>query len=180
MADLISLSKVTQEQTLLLVEDQKEHSDSMKEILKGLFNTIYVAKTLEEAKKMYDKKSPDVIFLDVTLPDGNGLDFAAKIRRKDDNQIIVIVSASNEMKHLTKSISLGLNGFIRKPMDSESLIDTLENIVQVIKKRKKNKYRILPINLDLDVYNAIEILSKEESTSKKSIIMRALKQTYGM
>ena len=84
------------------------------------------------------------------------------------------------MKHLTKSISLGLNGFIKKPMDSESLIDTLENIVQVIKKRKKNKYKILPINLDLDVYNAIEVLAKEESTSKKSIIMRALKQTYGM
>ncbi|RUM73635.1 MAG: response regulator, partial [Sulfurovum sp.] len=75
---------------------------------------------------------------------------------------------------------IGVNNFIRKPINTDKMIDVLKDIVSDIKKQKKNRTKIFSITLPLDLYEQVDQDAKSESISKNAMIIRALKHFYNL
>ncbi len=106
----------------MLVEDEEIPKKVIKLILGDMGCTVDTASTGEEAYKYFEIEDYDLIFMDIGLPDLNGLAVAKKMRAykgRNVNTPIVILSAYSTDKYKNEATSLGLHGFITKPVTPE-------------------------------------------------------------
>jgi YesN/AraC family two-component response regulator len=179
--DLMKIVEETKKLKPLVLEDEPDTNELMCTTLKNFFSEVHSATDATSAMQLFEQHSPDIIFVDIVLPGGKtGLDVAKEIREINPKQIIVIVSASNDMGNISEAVKIGVNNFIRKPIDTDKMIDVLKDIVADIKKQKKNRTKIFSITLPLDLYEQVDQDAKGESISKNAMIIRALKHFYNL
>jgi len=130
--DIVKIANETKKLNALVVEDEKEANELMVSTFSNFFNSIDSAMNAEDALDLYRMRRPDVVFIDIILPGMDGLELARKIRDINPDQIIVIISASNDMSKISEAIKIGVDSFIQKPIDSNKIIDMLKNINQTI------------------------------------------------
>jgi two-component system response regulator len=75
--------------------------------------------------------SPRLVLLDLKLPRVDGLDVLREIRRHDCTRLlpVVVLSASREEEDLCRSLSLGANAYVRKPLDFTQFVETARVVV---------------------------------------------------
>ncbi|CAA6821754.1 MAG: Sensory box/GGDEF family protein [uncultured Sulfurovum sp.] len=178
--DLMKIVEETKKLKTLVLEDEPETNELMCTTLKNFFSEVHSATDAASAMQLFEQHSPDIIFIDIILPGKSGLEVAKEIREINPKQIIVIVSASNDMGNISEAVKIGVNNFIRKPIDTDKMIDVLKDIVADIKKQKKNRTKIFSITLPLDLYEQVDQDAKGESISKNAMIIRALKHFYNL
>jgi YesN/AraC family two-component response regulator len=178
--DIVKIANETKKLNAMVVEDEQEANELMVSTFSNFFNTIDSAMNAEDALEIYKLKKPDVVFIDIILPGMDGLELARKIREINPDQIIVIISASNDMSKISEAIKIGVDSFIQKPIDSNKIIDMLKNINQTIAKRKKIETKTFSITLPMDLYDRVHADAKVERISKNAMIIRALKAFYNI
>ncbi len=109
---------------ILLVEDDPDHELLTIRALKksNIANDIRVARDGEEAVEMLfgaDAIKPQVILLDLKLPKVEGLEVLRRIRESDLTRMlpVVVLTSSDEERDLVRSYQLGVNSYIRKPVN---------------------------------------------------------------
>lgn len=178
--DLMKIVEETKKLTTLVLEDEPETNELMCTTLKNFFSEVHSSTDATSAMQLFEQHSPDIIFIDIILPGKSGLEVAKEIREINPKQIIVIVSASNDMGNISEAVKIGVNNFIRKPIDTDKMLDVLKDIVADLKKQKKNRTKIFSITLPLDLYEQVDQDAKSESISKNAMIIRALKHFYNL
>ncbi|MCK5853677.1 MAG: response regulator [Sulfurovaceae bacterium] len=178
--DLMKIVEETKKLRTMVLEDDPETNELMCTTLKNFFAEVHSAFDAESALELYEQHQPDIIFIDIILPGKSGLDIAKEIREINPKQMIVIVSASDDMGNISEAVKIGVNNFIRKPINTDKMIDVLKDIVSDIKKQKKNRTKIFSITLPLDLYEQVDQDAKSESISKNAMIIRALKHFYNL
>jgi len=178
--DLMKIVEETKKLRTMVLEDDPETNELMCTTLKNFFAEVHSAFDGESALELYEQHQPDIIFIDIILPGKSGLDIAKEIREINPKQMIVIVSASDDMGNISEAVKIGVNNFIRKPINTDKMIDVLKDIVSDIKKQKKNRTKIFSITLPLDLYEQVDQDAKSESISKNAMIIRALKHFYNL
>ena len=132
--------KYTKELSILFVEDHEELRDNTTEILKNFFSTIDYA---EDGKAALDKytsyykensKYYDIILSDIQMPNMNGVELTSSLYNLNPSQIVIILSAYDDSKYLMPLINLGIEQFIKKPIDYQELLRTLLNSAKKIQK----------------------------------------------
>ena len=164
----------------MVLEDDPETNELMSTTLKNFFSDVYSAYDGDTALDLYQQYQPDIVFVDIILPGKTGLEIAKEIREINPKQMIVVVSASDDMGNISEAVKIGVNNFIRKPINTDKMIDVLKDIVSDIKKQKKNRTKIFSITLPLDLYEQVDADAKSESISKNAMIIRALKHFYNL
>ena len=178
--DLMKIVEETKKLRTMVLEDDPETNELMCTTLKNFFAEVHSAFDGETALELYEQHKPDILFIDIILPGKSGLDIAKEIREVNPKQMIVIVSASDDMGNISEAVKIGVNNFIRKPINTDKMIDVLKDIVSDIKKQKKNRTKIFSITLPLDLYEQVDTDAKSESISKNAMIIRALKHFYNL
>jgi len=120
--------------TMMYVEDDVDAQKWMKIILEDEVKELYQAFNGAEGLEIYKKHKPDVILTDINMPVLNGLDMSKEIKRLDAKQPILILSAFNDREILLRSINMGIDYFIPKPIDINELMEKLEEIGKSIQK----------------------------------------------
>ncbi len=115
--DLMKIVEETKKLKVMVLEDDKETNDLMCTTLKNFFAEVYSALDGDTALELYEKYQPDIIFVDIILPGRSGLEIAREIREINPKQMIVIVSASDDMGNISEAVKIGVNNFIRKPIN---------------------------------------------------------------
>jgi PAS domain S-box-containing protein len=157
MTDLI---KYSHKLKLLYVEDNIEAREMTKIILDDFFNNIEVAVDGEDGLKQFKENEFDLIITDINMPKLNGLDMIEKIRDIDKNIPILILSAYNEEDLFMRSIKLGIDGYILKPIDLEQLMSAFQRVIQ------KYKYK-------LESKNNLHLLEEyQKATNESSIVSK--------
>lgn len=100
--------------TILIVEDDKYIINFISMSLKKADYRYYIARTVEEAVSLFYANRPELVLLDLGLPDGDGMDVIIKIREKAKIPIIV-VSARQEEQEKIKALDLGADDYMTKP-----------------------------------------------------------------
>jgi len=115
----------TKNLSILFVEDDDELRINTSEILKNFFYKVDVACNGEEALSMYQKKASDIILTDIRMPKMNGVELTQNIYAINDKQAVIVLSAHDESKYLLPLINLGIEQFIKKPIDFQELLAAL-------------------------------------------------------
>ncbi len=87
----------------------------------GEAHAIITAETARNAIAGYLLHAPDIVFLDIGLPDVDGISVLAQIMRIDPDAFVVMFSSHDDEKTINESLSIGAKGFITKPFKKEML-----------------------------------------------------------
>jgi DNA-binding NtrC family response regulator len=106
--------------SVLIVDDEIGARESLKMILKNDYE-VSLARNAEEAFSKIKEHSPDVILLDIILPDLDGLKVLERIKQNDPNIIVIMVTATTTVKTALEAKKLGAYGYVTKPFDIDEL-----------------------------------------------------------
>ena len=120
--------------TLLYAEDEEKVRENYKLYMQLYFHTIYEAKDGNEAFELYKKHQPDVIILDIEMPNTNGLELAKKIRSENEIIPIIMLTAYSDTLRLLKAVKLNLVDYLIKPVKREVLKDALSDAFKYLDK----------------------------------------------
>lgn len=107
---------------VLLVEDDPVARWMVRHVLKDTCD-FAVAPTGTKAFSLYETYQPDVVFLDIDLPDHNGHEVLDWMMEKDHKACVVMLSGNNSLDNITGMIERGARGFIAKPFLKEQLLE---------------------------------------------------------
>lgn len=126
---------------ILLVEDQRLYRQIAAQCLVKYERIM--AKDATSALKLFEIEQPDITFLDIMLPDGNGLDLLKTFRQIRASAYIVMVTSSTEMADFREAEKLGAAGFIRKPFNNAAVIKQLEHYKLYGTPAAKHQYTVV-------------------------------------
>lgn len=137
---------------ILSIDDAIDHQ----QIIAATFNNQYSltqAFTLGEAEKILDKQDFDLILLDVTLPDGDGFSFYAKLQSSDRHRGVstIFLTSRTEVASEVMGFSLGADDFIVKPIQPARLRARIEAHLKQLNSRKHQEMILQKGNLKVSV-----------------------------
>jgi len=111
---------------VLVVDDAAFMRLAIKNVLeKNGFQMVADAKNGREAVEKYIECKPDIVTMDITMPDMTGIEALKKIREIDPKAKIVMISAMGQEKMVKEAILSGAKNFIVKPFKEEHIVQTL-------------------------------------------------------
>lgn len=100
--------------TILIVEDDKYIIHFLSISLKEEDYGLWVAKTVKEAVSLFYANRPDLVILDLGLPDGDGMEVIESIREIADTPVIVVSARQNEEEKI-RALDAGADDYVTKP-----------------------------------------------------------------
>lgn len=167
---------------ILVVDDEEGICDNIKQIFTYIGFSVFTATTAKKAVSVFEKEKPRIIFLDIIMPDVDGLDLLRKFKEADPSCIVIMVTASQEESVREKSLQCGADEFIRKPFSRNYLRDVVVNKIKDVldKGGHMQKPNILIVDDEADIRNnmrdfllprfecAIELAGDGEEAIKKA------------
>ena len=117
---------------ILIVEDDPAIAEIHRRFVQRLagFEVLGVALTLFDAREQIAILQPDLVLLDVWLPDGEGFSLLRELRQRGAHLDVILLTAAREAAALQEAMRLGVVDFILKPVVFERLRDTLGNYAE--------------------------------------------------
>lgn len=106
---------------LLYVEDDEQAQLVMQRILKRRFSDIVSAKDGQEALDVFLNGNVDIAIVDMNIPLLNGLELCMRIREKNEDMPIMMITAFDQSDCLLKALEIGVDRFLFKPINMEIL-----------------------------------------------------------
>ncbi|OMH32703.1 sigma-54 dependent transcriptional regulator [Motiliproteus sp. MSK22-1] len=121
--------------SLLVIEDDDLLRSAYLAFIDQLNLKTFSAGSIEEGVAIYTRERPDVVLLDLLLPDGHGLEFLTRVSDAEAN--IIVVTGENSVESTRKMLLAGAKDYLLKPINSERLLTTVENTLERISLKKQ-------------------------------------------
>ena len=123
--------KSKKDYNILVVDDSTTNVVLLEAIFDERGYKIKAAYSAKEALGLVEKRTPDLILLDLLMPKINGFDFLRQLRKKKAtrNTPVIVVSAATDDENVQKIMELGAIDFIKKPIDLDYLVDKVESVL---------------------------------------------------
>ena len=115
---------------LLLVEDDIDLGNVLKQFLSMQAFRVTLARTGEEGLRLFKEDRPDLCILDIMLPGMDGLSLGKKIKESFPDQLLIFLTARSEKEDILKGLQLGADDYICKPFEPEELVLRIRNILK--------------------------------------------------
>jgi len=123
---------------ILVVDDAAFTRQIVRNALNGRgYREVIEAENGEEGLRKYETEKPDLVLLDVIMPDLHGTEVLKKIMLMDENAKVVMLSAVGQEKIVKICNKLGAFGYIVKPFDERQLVSTVEKTLRAKEKRNR-------------------------------------------
>lgn len=165
---------------ILLVEDESLLRWSLQQRLERNGHTVHTAETLAEADSHVSQHIPDMMLLDLSLPDGHGLDFFEANRARLEESVVLVMTAVGEVDDAVRAMKLGALDFLSKPVDHKALIDLVNRSLEVRDNRRDaqvaKSLRERTLEIDLVAYSpnfrrAVEIACEVARSEVDTILL---------
>jgi two-component system nitrogen regulation response regulator NtrX len=154
---------------ILIIDDEESIRQSLKIAFERRNHQTITAATIKEAGRLL-KHNYEIIFLDILLPDGNGLDLLKKILSDDPSQVVIMISGHADIDMAIDAIKTGAYDFIEKPLSLEKILVTIDNAT------KSNRLVSENIRLNSLVYG--EFIGESQLINKlKNDIIKSASRT---
>ncbi len=117
--------------TLLIVEDELNLGTTLKEYLETIGYEAFLANSVASARKIFKQRAPQVVLMDIGLPDGSGLDLAVELREDNPNFLLFFLSAQNDPDTKLEALEIGAEDYITKPFALKELTIRLKRAFQL-------------------------------------------------
>jgi two-component system chemotaxis response regulator CheY len=117
---------------VLIVDDLAFIKMVLRDILeKSGFHVVGEASNGEQAIAMYQERRPDVVLMDITMPDMDGLTALKRIKEIDPEARVIICSALGQQRLIVQAIQLGARDFIVKPFQPPRVVAALKKALDL-------------------------------------------------
>jgi two-component system response regulator AtoC len=123
-----------QEQTMgkiLIIDDEYSILETLEMFLAEKGHEIYTASTGAQGMMLFEREKPDVVILDIRLPDESGLDLLAKIRGSTPDARVIIITAFHDMETTVEAMKRGGYEYIPKPLDADAIENAVNHALQI-------------------------------------------------
>ena len=124
--------KPPRETVILIVEDDPDQATlaDLRMTIAG-YQVRLAHSSKELLESMFDEGAPDLLLLDVELPDGNGFDILQRLRRHKtlSDLPIVLLSSMNDAESIGKGLALGADGYVTKPYPKNILAEVVRKVL---------------------------------------------------
>ncbi|RBQ26860.1 MULTISPECIES: response regulator transcription factor [Arcobacteraceae] len=154
------LKNINKNIKILYVEDDDISRENGIEYLENYFETIYEASNAITALQIYEKYKPDIIITDIQMPKLDGLEFVKRIRQKDKNTQIIIITAFCKQEYLLKAVELHLIKYLIKPVNEKDFESALSLCIEALSEDISN---IVKLDEDsyFDTFNKTLVIKNE-------------------
>jgi len=114
--------------TAIVIDDEPDIVDIFSDLLKEReVDVVAKGHNGKEAIDLYTTNKPDILFIDIMMPDGSGIHAIKKIRQKNKNAFIIAVTADDSAVTEEKLKDLNVNGIAHKPVDMNEIVEMVNS-----------------------------------------------------
>ena len=117
---------------LVIADDHSMIREGLKQLLEleGQFKVIAEASDGVECLEILSKEAPDVLLLDINMPNKNGLDVLKELNQSGNRKVkVLVLTVHNEVEYLIKAVELGVDGYVLKDSESSELKKAIMTIL---------------------------------------------------
>jgi two-component system, OmpR family, response regulator RegX3 len=114
---------------VLLVEDERSISEPLADALKREGFDVHVAGSAAAGLEMFSAQAPDLVLLDVMLPDGDGRDVLREIRQRSRTPVVMLTARGEEMDRVL-GLELGADDYVTKPFSAAELVARMRAVLR--------------------------------------------------
>lgn len=116
---------------ILITDDSILARKQLKDMISSLGTPVfYEARDGQDAIDLYKRNKPDLVFLDIVMPNKDGNSAIQEIMDFDPDATIIIASSAGTQSQLKKAIEAGAREFIQKPLNQQQVIDTVNRFLE--------------------------------------------------
>lgn len=163
---------------ILLIEDEVHIADGIKLNLEFSGYECFWTDLGRKGVIMFDELKPDLVILDLMLPDMDGMDVLKGIRNKDSSLPVLILSARGEVEDRKLGLSMGCDDYMAKPFDLEELELRVQRLLFRAEKFRKIRDSISFGNntIDFDMRSAKSMDKKISLTEQEVLLLKYLNE----
>jgi DNA-binding NtrC family response regulator len=124
---------------ILVVDDDPHFLRGLSRLLKSEGYQVIAAETGEDCLNLVEREKPDLVFLDVMLPDINGLSLLPRLQENKPDLSVVMMTAKKDMDIVIQALRLGATDFLKKDFELLELDAVLEKSIRYGSIRQKNR-----------------------------------------
>jgi two-component system, OmpR family, response regulator RegX3 len=166
---------------ILLIEDEQSISEPLAEALEREGFDVVSAATAAEGREAFRARAPDLVLLDVMLPDGDGRDVLRDIRSTSRTPVVMLTARGEEMDRVL-GLELGADDYVTKPFSAAELIARLRAVLRRTEAPPPAEQQVLEagdVRVDLDRRLVTRGDEAVDLTVKEFELLRVLVENAG-
>ncbi|CAI6151247.1 MAG: Sensor histidine kinase RcsC [uncultured Sulfurimonas sp.] len=164
MYNLKEIIQNTLDIRLLYVEDNEQARVPTLAVLSEFFTNIVVAVDGKDGVLKYHENTIDLIITDINMPNLDGLDMIEAIRKTNKDIAILMLSAYSDIEYFRRSIQLGVDGCLLKPIDITQFLKLINKIIEKIEIKQELKENLNFLEQYKSIVNQKLMISKTDLT----------------
>ena len=153
---------------ILIIDDEPGIREVLRDILMDEKYAVFAASDGYEGLSLLEKEEPNLVILDVWLPNMGGIDVLKKIREKSPFLPVIMISGHANIDLAVKAVKLGAYDFLEKPLSLEKIITIVRNAFEVENLRRENLYLRNSMLHQDDIIGESEALMKVKNLIEQS------------
>ena len=123
---------------VLIVDNNQHITRILKEVFTQQNHQVTIAVSISEALTLIDENEFDIAFIDLELPDGDGLNVVCYLKEKSPTTVASIVSGNSDINRAIESIKAGVFRYLKKPFDIDEIMEIADQAIQEHHEREKS------------------------------------------
>jgi two-component system, OmpR family, response regulator RegX3 len=167
--------------TILLIEDEAAISEPLAAALRREGFEALVAETAAAGLEFFEGRSPDLVLLDVMLPDGDGRDLLRRIRETSRTPVVMLTARGEEMDRVL-GLELGADDYVTKPFSAAELAARIRAVLRRAGDSAGPEVTVLEagdVRMNLDTHEATQAGEALDLTVKEFELLRVLLDRAG-
>jgi DNA-binding NtrC family response regulator len=170
-------------ETILIVDDEKSILNALRMTIQKKVDPkfqVHVAESGAEALRAFREHKPDMILLDICLPDMSGMDVLEQVKKESPDTIVVMATAVEDLKTVVKAVKLGAYDYFVKPIDGQDVKLTIKNAfenrrlkeqIRLIQQPSIDRYRFDMIGHSPQIKAVIDMARKVASSTDTPVLI---------
>jgi two-component system response regulator RegX3 len=168
---------------ILLIEDEASIAEPLAAALGREGFEVETSSTAEAGLEAFDARSPDLVLLDVMLPDGDGRDVLRRIRASSATPVVMLTARGAELDRVL-GLELGADDYVTKPFSAAELVARIRAVLRRVDARgtagpEGGELAVGDLRMNLDTHSATKGGQSLELTVKEFEILRLLLERAG-
>ncbi|MBA9077020.1 MULTISPECIES: response regulator transcription factor [Rufibacter] len=151
---------------ILVIEDEPAMLENMVSSLKQEQYMVESASTFDLALEKVSLYDYDCILLDITLPDGNGLELLEELKKQQKTDGVIIVSAKDSLDDKIAGLEMGADDYLPKPFHMAELHARVKSVLRRRKFEGNNLLQLQNLQIDLDKHE-VQVAGQELTLNRK-------------
>lgn len=116
---------------VLVVDDSEFMRKVLRNILEAGGHKVIEAKSADEAFERFVKESPEIVTMDIVMPDKDGIEAVKRLKEANFKAKIIMISALGHQKTVMRSLEAGAVDFIIKPFTADDVLESVNAVLQM-------------------------------------------------